>query len=100
MWSLDRLTFRHLLQGQGKEAIESAKAALSKVQLLSELTDQQLERVAEAVKIVPFQIGDAIVNYGDVGEMFYMIKSGAVTCLVPNKDNDLSSSTGRRGKFS
>lgn len=33
-----------------------------------------------------FKKGDAIVNYGDAGEMFYMIKSGSVVCLVPSKD--------------
>ena len=84
VWSLDRLTFRHLLQDAGKEAIDSAKKALSTVDLLRELTDAQLERIAEAVKVTQFQRGDVIVNYGDIGEMFYMIKSGSVTCLVPN----------------
>ena len=49
---------------------------------------------AEAVKITTFKKGDAIVNYGDAGEMFYMIKSGSVVCLVPSKDG-----AGRRGEF-
>ena len=49
---------------------------------------------AEAVKITTFKKGDAIVNYGDAGEMFYMIKSGSVVCLVPSKDG-----AGRRGSM-
>ena len=73
-------------------AIDSAKSALSKVTLLQELTDQQLERVAAAVKMTSFKKNDVIVNYGDVGEMFYMIKSGSVICLVPSEG-------GRRGSI-
>jgi cGMP-dependent protein kinase len=96
VWSLDRLTFRHLLQDAGKEAIDSAKEALSTVDLLRELTDVQLERIAEAVKVTQFQRGDVIVNYGDIGEMFYMIKSGVVTCLVPNHEEKQNN---RRGSI-
>ena len=61
---------------------------------MQELTDTQLERVAQAVKVTSFQKGDAIVNYGDVGEMFYMLKSGTVVCLVPSNE-----SGGRRGSI-
>jgi CRP-like cAMP-binding protein len=50
------------------------------------LTDAQLESVAAAVKQTSFKKGDAIVNYGDVGELFYMIKEGEVVCVVPGGD--------------
>lgn len=75
-----------MLRNAGKQAVDAAKEALQKVELLKDLTESQLESIATAVKQTTFKKGDVIVNYGDVGELFYMIKEGEVVCVVPSSD--------------
>ena len=50
------------------------------VSLLEPLTAEQLNKVADAVVVMDFKDHDTIINKGDHGDTFYMIKSGRVVC--------------------
>jgi CRP-like cAMP-binding protein len=50
------------------------------VELLKGLTEDQLNRVAEAVKVVTSKKGERIITKGELGNECYFIKSGKVRC--------------------
>ena len=51
---------------------------LRKVPFLSELEDQMLTRISDALTTVTFPSGERIINKGDVGEVFYILREGNV----------------------
>jgi len=60
----------------------------------SQIEPAQLELLAGAVQMVTYAPGDVIINKGDVGNIFYMIKSGTVKCTdmgSNSKDQKISS---------
>ena len=79
-WALDRATFRHMLQASSHKDMEETLVALRKVHILHNLTDAQLNKCAEAVRFVEFVRGERIINKGDAGDVFYIIRSGTVVC--------------------
>jgi hypothetical protein len=64
--------------GSGAEAqLDEHKTFLTHVQLLSELNDEELTTIADALKTVNFIPGDAIINEGDDGESMYVMLEGS-----------------------
>lgn len=53
----------------------------SNVELLKALTEEQLNRVAEAVKVVTYRKGERIITKGELGSECYFVKSGKVRCF-------------------
>lgn len=78
VFSLDRDTFRYILQHSSTNRQKEVRAALSKVTLLQELTPPELTKIAEIVETVPYKAGAKILQKGDPGKVFFMIKSGNV----------------------
>jgi cAMP-dependent protein kinase regulator len=93
VWRLDRDTFRYTLANNSEKNRKESKLAVSKVELLSGLSEDQLDKVADAVQVFHFQKEDIIIKKGDVGAVFYMIKSGTVKCtdlgISGKKSSDL-----------
>ena len=80
LWVLDRLTFRHILASSSQQNLADIKSTLARVPLLQSLTPPQLSRVAIAVKLVKFRVGDTIIRKGEKGDAFYVVKYGSVVC--------------------
>ena len=79
LWALDRLTFRTLRMLQKRRRVADAVASLSQIKLLSDLSIDQLRRVAEACSYIEFEEDDVIIAKGDKnGKEFYMIQDGMV----------------------
>jgi len=78
VWRLDRLGFKSMLQDSARHDMEEARMALHKVPLLAALTDEQIQQCAEVVRFCEFQRGAQIIRKGDIGDVFYIIKSGEV----------------------
>jgi signal transduction histidine kinase len=53
-------------------------AALRKLFLFADLTDEQLAWVASAGDVVPYQAGDTVIAEGDPAECFYVLLSGTL----------------------
>ena len=51
---------------------------LRKVPFLSELEDRSLVKISDALTNVSFPAGERIINKGDVGEVFYILRDGTV----------------------
>lgn len=89
VWKLDRETFRHTLANNTQKNIIESRQAVAKVSILQGLDESQLDKVAEAVQVFHYKKGDLIIKKGDVGAIFYMIKSGNVKCTDLGKGSDL-----------
>ena len=55
VWALDRLTFRHMIASTREDHVGAIVSSLRRVSLLEPLTDEQLNRVADAVRIMEYK---------------------------------------------
>ena len=91
VFALDANVFRRVIAQSAKNRYDSVLSALQNIDLLwnsakpelSNVTFEELAKVAEIVDVHHFKTGDTIIAKGTVGKLFYMIKSGHV--LVKNK---------------
>lgn len=59
---------------------EENKTFLESVPSLSDLTFDQKDRLVLAMTSYKFESGERIVNEGDPGDLFFLIKDGEVSC--------------------
>ena len=78
LWKVDQKTFRYMLANNNNSQQKDINEVLRKVPFLAELDDRDLRRVADALTSVTFPEGERIINKGDVGEVFYIIREGTV----------------------
>lgn len=79
LWKVDQLTFRYMLANNTANQQKDIHDTLRKVPFLSELDDQALVKISDALTTVTFPEGERIINKGDVGEVFYILREGTVT---------------------
>ncbi len=90
LFALDRDTFRYVIATSQDSKANDVRSALTKVPLLSSLTEKQLQKICDSVEIVPYKTGDVIIKKGDVGDIFFMIKSGRVAVTEVNASNEVT----------
>lgn len=78
LWVLDRLTFRRVIMVESLKKRALHTSFLRKVHLLSDLTEYELENIADALETYTIPAGAVVFREGDVGDRFYIIKSGEV----------------------
>ena len=78
LWKVDQRTFRYMLANNNANQQKDVLDVLRKVQFLANLEEGMLIKIADALTTVSYQEGDHIINKGDVGEIFYIIKEGRV----------------------
>ena len=78
LFKLERDTFRHIIASDADSKASDIYNSLSKVALLQSLTSKQLQIVSDTVISISYNPGDVIIKKGDIGNVFYMIKSGSV----------------------
>jgi len=79
LWSVDQRTFRQLLANSNASQQKDTVDVLRKVKFLADLEDDaMLIKIADALATLKFNKGDKIINKGDVGEVFYIVKDGSV----------------------
>eukprot|EP00944_MAST-04C_sp_MAST-4C-sp1_P001001 g1001.t1 len=84
VYSLDQSTFRHHLKKRTKDYVESNMKFLNSVPAFEGVGEKQLIRLANAMNSATFKKGAYIVKQGDVGNIFYILKSGE--CKVVEND--------------
>jgi CRP-like cAMP-binding protein len=74
LWALHRNVFRKVLMRRSgrKELMHT----LRKIEILKCLNVQQIQQVADCMTEVTFVKGESIIKQGEVGDSFYVIKSG------------------------
>lgn len=78
LWKVDQKTFRYMLANNTASQQKDINEVLRKVPFLTELDDQILNKVSDALTSVQFPEGERIINKGDAGEVFYIIREGNV----------------------
>ena len=76
LWKVDQKTFRHMLANNTNAQQKDINDVLRKVPFLAELDDRDLLKISDALTSVTFPEGERIINKGDVGEIFYIIREG------------------------
>lgn len=78
LWKVDQKTFRYMLANNNSSQQKDIHEVLRKVPFLSELEDSTLTRITDVLTTVSFPQGERIINKGDVGEVFYILRDGTV----------------------
>jgi len=80
LWAVDRISFRQMLQSVNAQNYAENKAFIDSIALFSMLTENQKEALLNSLATHKFSMGQRIVNEGDPGDLFYIIKDGIVSC--------------------
>jgi cAMP-dependent protein kinase regulator len=78
LWKVDQKTFRYMLANNTNSQQKDINEVLRKVPFLTELDPRDLTKISDALTSVTFPDGERIINKGDVGEVFYIIREGTV----------------------
>ena len=78
LWKVDQRTFRYMLANNNASQQKDIHDVLRKVPFLSELAETDLLRISDALTSVTFPEGERLINKGDVGEVFYILREGKV----------------------
>ena len=79
-WSLDRTTFKTIMQESATSANDKHRAFLDKVPILNSLSDMEKMQLADALKVKVYKSGDLIIKEGDDGDDFFIVEEGEVVC--------------------
>jgi CRP-like cAMP-binding protein len=78
VWKVYQKTFRYMLANNNASQQKDINDVLRKVPFLSELEDGTLTKITDVLTTVSFPKGERIINKGDVGEVFYILRDGTV----------------------
>eukprot|EP00591_Stephanopyxis_turris_P006642 CAMPEP_0195513064 /NCGR_PEP_ID=MMETSP0794_2-20130614/4814_1 /TAXON_ID=515487 /ORGANISM="Stephanopyxis turris, Strain CCMP 815" /LENGTH=312 /DNA_ID=CAMNT_0040640987 /DNA_START=92 /DNA_END=1027 /DNA_ORIENTATION=- len=76
LWKVDQHTFRQMLANNMANQQKGIHDVLRMVPFLSELDDSLIAKISDALTTVNFHEGDRIINKGDEGEVFYILREG------------------------
>ncbi|XP_030379878.1 cGMP-dependent protein kinase, isozyme 1-like isoform X2 [Scaptodrosophila lebanonensis] len=78
VWVLDRRIYQQIMMRTGLERIENSVNFLKSVPLLSNLTEDILVKIADALEVEFFAAGTYIIRQGANGDTFFLISQGSV----------------------
>lgn len=58
---------------------------LRQVEILGSLSERQLALLAGVLQAVTFEDQEMIIRQGDVGDTFYIVEEGVVSCRIDGK---------------
>ncbi len=71
----------HIREKREKETIEETEEVIRKIDFLQDLKEEERDDVAGRLKLLLYSEGVEIIKQGDVGDSFYIIKSGEVEVI-------------------
>jgi CRP-like cAMP-binding protein len=80
LWSVERTMFRKIMATTASATQLARVNFLKNVDLLQRLSNNQLQKVAAALKLQRFTDGEYIIRQGEEGNTFYIIVEGKVRC--------------------
>lgn len=86
LWSVDRQTFRATLEEMNAKNYSENRNFIDSVNVFEKLNEQQKEALVGSLIVQKFTNGTRILNEGDTGDLFYIIKEGSVVCSQKGKD--------------
>ncbi|CAG7853044.1 cAMP-dependent protein kinase regulatory subunit Short=PKA regulatory subunit [Serendipita indica DSM 11827] len=91
LWRLDRMSFRTIILKAAHKRRTMYEEFLSTVPLLSSLSPEERSKIADALMSWTVEDGDAVIEEGQVGDMFYFVEEGEA--IVTKKQEDGSEKT-------
>jgi cGMP-dependent protein kinase 1 len=88
LWRIGRSVFKYVIKAAVQASTSSVMETLDQVTLLKPLTHEQKLSIGEVLEPITFQQNEHIIHQNDLGNIFYIIKSGSVICKDINNDND------------
>lgn len=79
-WAIDQRTFKVVVMSSAMEHRELVEKFLSNVPLLASLSKLEVHNMAESMETYKYNKDNVIIKEGDEGNMFYVLKDGAVDC--------------------
>ena len=86
LWGLDRNTFRTALETLNARNYQENSQFIETVPLFQILTNFQKDALLSCLSSLKFRMGEKVVNEGDPGDLFYLIKEGIVSCKIKGKE--------------
>lgn len=78
VYKIDQCTFRSLLMSQQAQDHNNISSLVRKVSVFKDLDEVRVQKLVDAFTVVEYARGERIVNKGDQGNVFYIVKSGQV----------------------
>ena len=97
LWRLDRQTFKSILVNTHERELVQRVRFLSKVPILSQLSQVEKKQLAEGMTSVMYESGKHIIREGEQGGTFFVVASGEVSFL--NRQGVEISSRGAAGSY-
>jgi len=88
---------RMIDDAEGSLRLKSVREALHKVELFQGLSKEETTALANSLVAQKFSDGEAIIAQGDVGDKFYVMKSGEVVVTKKSGDSDRAKEVLRLG---
>lgn len=79
-YSLDRLTFNHIVKDAAIKRREKYEEILKRVKVLDSMDNTERNKLIDSISEVKFKKGECIIKQGEPGNKFYFILEG--TCLA------------------
>ncbi|OMJ08379.1 cAMP-dependent protein kinase regulatory subunit [Smittium culicis] len=81
LWSIDRITFRHLLMERTFKKRQMYEKFLTDIPLLSKLEPYELQKISDSLESCVYEDGEFVIKQGDFGDSFYLIEEGHAIVL-------------------
>lgn len=88
LYSLDRLTFNHIVKDAAIKRREKYEDILKKVKVLDSLDNNERNKLIDAISEIKFDKGSHIIKQGEVGNRFYFIMEGKAQAKKVVKKGD------------
>uniref|UniRef100_A0A182J1F8 cGMP-dependent protein kinase n=1 Tax=Anopheles atroparvus TaxID=41427 RepID=A0A182J1F8_ANOAO len=100
VWLLERKVFQKIMMKSGRKEREENVKFLSTVSILKDLEIEKLHKISDLLKREFYATGSTIIQQGDPGDKFYIIRGGSVNVIkTDKKGNDRLVGTLQRGAY-
>ncbi|XP_058124601.1 cGMP-dependent protein kinase 1 [Anopheles ziemanni] len=100
VWLLERKVFQKIMMKSGRREREENVKFLSTVSVLKDLEIEKLHKISDLLKREFYATGSTIIQQGDPGDKFYIIRGGSVNVIkTDKKGNERLVGTLQRGAY-
>jgi len=85
-FALDMISFKMILMGKSQQDSSDYMGFLNSMPMLGKLDEGSKQTIAGALKEMEYPEGKNIIDEGDQGDMFYIIRDGEVKCTKGGKE--------------
>lgn len=86
LYVLDGEAFREIIKRMNENRLKERFTFLNNVSFFKPLDSIYKYNITEKIEIVSYKESTKIIQYGDIGDAFYIIKEGQVSCRLNNEE--------------